>query len=434
MTTPPLLNWMWQSTLCLAACWLFYRLLLRREACFGYNRGFLLLAPLLAAIAPLLPWAQWWPVAAAVRVVGVPRVVLPVLHVGAGVPAPAGPNWLLLLYAAGVVLSLLLLAWRIGCLLWLTRHLPGTPQLGYTLRLTGGRLPTSSFGRTVFWNDTIGFTPAEAAQVLAHELAHVRQGHTADQLWLQLWQAALWFNPLVYLLRRELALTHEYLADADALRHSTSLSAADYTRLLARQATQTWQAPALTHAFTTSHTLNRIAMLHRLPFTRAWRKWAALPAAALLLGLVACEQMESLGPPPPPPPPPAPAAPPVPPPPPAALGRVLEMAEEMPEYQGGMEQLMHDLGQLVKYPTAAREAQLEGKAFISFVVGADGTVHDVRLQKGVSTSQAKQGLADELNDAALRAVQSLPGRWTPGRQDGKPVSVAYTIPITFALN
>lgn len=431
MTTPTLLNWMWQSTFCLAVCWLFYRLMLRREACFGYNRGLLLLSPLLAAVAPLLPWAQWWPVAAAVRVVGMPRVVLPVLHVGAGAAGPAAPDWPLLLYAAGAALSLLLMGGQLGRLWLLARRLPGTPQPGYTLRPTGGRLPTSSFGRTVFWDDTATLTPAEAAQMLAHELAHVRQGHTADQLWLRLWQAALWFNPLIYLLRRELALTHEYLADAAALRRSAHPApAADYARLLARQATQAWQTPALTHAFTTSHTLNRIAMLHRLPFTRAWRKWAALPTATLLLGLVACEQLESFGPPPPPPPPPAPAAPPAPP---AALGRVLEMADEMPEYQGGMMQLMQDLGQLVKYPAAAREARLEGKVFINMVIGPDGTMHDVKLMKGVGTSPAKQELADALNEAALRAVRQLPGRWTPGRQDGQPVAVAYTIPITFAL-
>ncbi|RAK64700.1 M56 family metallopeptidase [Hymenobacter edaphi] len=435
MTTPTLLSWMWQSTLCLAVSWLFYQLLLRREACFGYNRAFLLLAPVLAAVAPLLPWAQWWPVAAAVRVVGVPHVVLPVLHVGAEAPTATTQHWLPALYAAGVVLSVAGLLWRLGRLARLARRLPGTRHPGYTLRPTGGQLPTSSFGRTVFWDDTQALAPAEAAQVLAHELAHVRQGHSADQLWLRLWCAALWFNPLAYLLLRELALTHEYLADADALRHSATTSAAQYARLLARQATQAWQTPALTHAFTTSQTLNRIAMLHRLPLTRAWRKWAALPVATLLLGLVACEQLESFGPPPPPPPPPAPVAPPPPPPlaPPAAPGRVLEVADEMPEYQGGMDQLMQDLGALVQYPDAAREAQLEGKAFIGFVVDTDGSIRDVKLQRAISTSPAKQALADELNDAALRAVRALPGRWTPGRQAGQPVAVAYTIPITFAL-
>ncbi|GAB3827665.1 TonB family protein [Hymenobacter jeollabukensis] len=435
MTTPTLLSWMWQSTLCLAVSWLFYQLVLRREACFGYNRAFLLLAPVLAAVAPLLPWAQWWPVAAAVRVVGVPHAVLPVLHVGAEAPAASTQHWLPLLYAAGAALSLAGLLWRVGRLLLLARRLPGTKHRGYTLRLTGGQLPTSSFGRTVFWDDTQPLAPAEAAQVLAHELAHVRQGHSADQLWLQLWRAALWFNPLMHLFLRELALTHEYLADAAVLRHDAAdPAAAQYARLLARQALRPWQAPALAHAFTTSHTLNRIAMLHRLPLTRAWRKWAALPVAGLLLGLVACEQLASFGPPPPPPPPPAPMAPPPPPPPPAFLGRVLEVADEMPEYQGGMDQLMQDLGALVKYPAAAREARLEGKAFIGFVVDADGSIRDVKLQKAISTSPAKQALADELNDAALRAVRALPGRWTPGRQDGQPVAVAYTIPITFALN
>ncbi|MEJ7665914.1 MAG: M48 family metalloprotease [Hymenobacter sp.] len=102
-----------------------------------------------------------------------------------------------------------------------TRHLPREARPGYTLAYTGGRLPTSSFGRTVFWDETAGLTPAEAAPVLAHELAHVRQGHSYDVLWLEIWRAALWPNPFAHLLLPALRLTHELLADQAAAHSPT---------------------------------------------------------------------------------------------------------------------------------------------------------------------------------------------------------------------
>ncbi|OON70751.1 hypothetical protein B0919_01675 [Hymenobacter sp. CRA2] len=427
---------MWQSTLCLGACWVFYYVVLRREACFGYNRAFLLLTPMLAALSPLLPWAQWWPVAAAVRVVGVPTAVLPVLHVGAtALPESAVLSWAWVAYVGGAGGCAAVVLGRLARLWWQARQLPATAHSGYTLRLTGGQLPTSSFGRTIFWDDTAALQPDEAAQVLQHELAHVRQGHTADRLWLQLWQVALWFNPLLYLYLRALLLTHEYLADAAALRHSGS-QASGYARLLARRATQQWAAPTLAHAFTTSQTLNRIAMLHHLPLTRAWRKWAIVPVASALLGLVACEQMNAFGPPPPPPPPPAPATPP---PPPAPIksandpaDRVYTYVERMPEYPGGMMQLMRDLGSRVVYPEAAKAAGLQGKVFIGFTIMPDGTLRDLRVNKGVEAPAKQQALAKQMDTAALQAVQSLSGRWQPGTQNGRPVAVAYTLPISFA--
>lgn len=439
--TTPLLPWLLLSTLLLGACWLFYHLLLRHERSWHFNRGLLLLAPLLAAALPLLPLPEAWLVAANLPAASGPLTAwLPEVQIGPSADRSAALPGLGLLYGAGVLLGLLLQAARLLRLWQRTRQLPRQAAADYVLRPTGGRLPTSSFGRQVFWDDTAPLSPAEAAQVLRHELAHVRQGHSADRLWLSFWQCVLWFNPFVHLCARALSRTHEYLADAAA---APPTAPAGYAALLARQALSHFAAPALAHSFSTSQTLTRIAMLnHRTP-ARRWKQWLALPLLGLLVGVVACEKADQLTPPPPPPPPPlvvdAPAAP--------AADRVLEVADEMPEYQGGMEQLMRDLGQLVKYPESAQAAKLEGKVFVSFVVAADGTMQDVKVRKGIShplTAPGKDGKpvtttistpADQaLDAAALRAVQQLPGRWTPGRQDGKPVAVAYTIPITFALN
>ncbi|QHJ08556.1 TonB family protein [Hymenobacter busanensis] len=429
MTTINLLNWMGQSTLFLGVCWLFYRLVLYRERSFQFNRGILLLAPLLAATLPLLP-LNWFNSATALPTLPttwLPATWLPEVRVG-GVPAAAAPlpwSWLGLMYAGGVLVSLLHPVRGLGQLWWMSRGLPRQPQSGYTLRLTGGRLPISSFGRNVYWDETAPLTPAEAAQVLRHEVAHVQQGHSADCLWLNCWQAVLWFNPFVYLHGRALRLTHEYLADAAAAYPAAAPTV--YSALLARLAVaQFAAAPPPAHSFSTSQTLNRIAMLSSRTPVRRWKQWLVLPLLSLLVGTAACEKAEPLT------PPSAPAAQETPAPAPGKE-RVYGFAERMPEYAGGLQQLMRDLGAQIKYPTAARQAHVEGKVYVHFTIDSQGQMRDIHVQKGVRTSPDKQWMADEMNQAALLAVRNLPGRWTAGSQNKRPVSVGCTVPVSFAL-
>ena len=336
--------------------------------------------------------------------------------------------------------------------LWLsTRHLPRTPGPGYVLVHTGGRRPVSSFGRWIFWDDIDPLSPAEARTVLAHEVAHVRQHHTRQRLLLEVARALLWFNPFAHLFPRALAQTHEFLADAAALRTLQPAEApapADpgaYAALLARLALrQLGPHLALTHSFTQSLTLTRVRMLTTAAPVHRWKRWLPLPLSAGLLLLVACEQDLENAIPPPPPPTLTPASNqlvPPPPPPPAYT-----YVEQMPEYAGGQEKLLADVGKLVKYPAVALAEKIEGRVFVKFIIGADGAMQAIHLHKGIGTavvnsdtpgeeqveSAATPG-AQALNETALNTVRHLPGKWTPGRQNGKAVAVHYIVPITFSL-
>lgn len=99
------------------------------------------------------------------------------------------------------------------------------------------------------------------------------------------------------------------------------------------------------------------------------------------------------------------------------------VVEVMPVFPGGQTALAQYIASHLKYPTVAQENGIQGRVFVSFVVGEDGYVEDVRVIKGVEPMLDKE---------ALRVIQSLP-RWTPGNQQGKPVRVKYTVPVTFAL-
>jgi Zn-dependent protease with chaperone function len=242
-----LLTWLAGTLLPLGALWLVYRLALRGERCFGYNRALLLLAPVLAAALPLLPrlalptWLNSPTVAVAAGKTGV-AVLLPTVAVSPAVSAGwSAWAWLGGLYLAGVTLGLGRIAWQAGQLWLLARRLPRARRSGYVLVYTGGRLPTSSFGQVIFWDETATLTPAEAAAMLAHELAHVRQRHTLDVLWLEVWRAVLWPNPFAHLLLPALRLTHELLADKAA---APKVGAAAYPTLLARLAAQRLSGPA----------------------------------------------------------------------------------------------------------------------------------------------------------------------------------------------
>lgn len=105
-------------------------------------------------------------------------------------------------------------------------------------------------------------------------------------------------------------------------------------------------------------------------------------------------------------------------------GKVYEIAEVMPEYEGGMMGLLHFIQLNIKYPKEAQDAKAQGKAVVQFVVTSTGKVADAQIKKSAGN--------EYLDAEAIRVVSSIPN-FTPGKVDGKAVNCYYTIPITFKL-
>ena len=101
--------------------------------------------------------------------------------------------------------------------------------------------------------------------------------------------------------------------------------------------------------------------------------------------------------------------------------------EKTPEFPGGIDSLLAFISRNVMYPQAAIDNNIQGRVYIKFVVEKNGHVSNVELYK--SNFQGNDmGCIRE----AIRVVKLLPD-FSPGIQNGKPVRVAYQIPISFKL-
>ena len=100
------------------------------------------------------------------------------------------------------------------------------------------------------------------------------------------------------------------------------------------------------------------------------------------------------------------------------------IVEDMPDFQGGgQDGFRKYIAENLRYPQIAAENGIQGRVFVQFVVNTDGSVTNAEVVRGVDPS---------LDREALRVVMSSP-KWTPGRQRGQSVRVAFTFPINFVL-
>ena len=105
-------------------------------------------------------------------------------------------------------------------------------------------------------------------------------------------------------------------------------------------------------------------------------------------------------------------------------GEVFMIVEQMPEYPGGMSELMKYIARNIKYPADALREKTQGRVIVQFIVGTDGYTSDFKVMKSVSPS---------LDAEAIRVLANMP-RWTPGMQRGETVPVKFTVPVTFKLD
>ncbi len=435
-----------KSACCLAAFYLFYKWLLSKETFHHFNRFVLLSLLLISATLPFIQISLHTTVQQAQFMIG--NLMMQVVDETGSAPTFQW-QWLLIV------------TYLLGCLCYATITFISYLRLYKTIhRTTSEPLPDNPRIRLILsekevssfsWMNYIVISKADykenGAAIITHESAHIHYKHSIDILIADVCIMFQWFNPAVWLIKKEIQNIHEFEADEAVLK--SGICARNYQLLLIKKAVGT-RLYSMANSFNHSSLKKRITMMLK----RKSNPWARLkyayilPLAAISVATLANAKVsEPLN----------------------ALSEVkvsdlsdyliqkseksnavaiktpylslpetqkpqkkikftrpdvvYDMVEEQPKYPGGVAAMMNYLSANIKYPNSAKQKGIEGKVLVQFVVDKSGIIRNYKVIRSINT---------DLDKEAIRVVKNMP-KWTPGMQKGKKVSVRYTLPISFQL-
>jgi len=423
------------SALVLTLMYLVYKWILSGENQHGYNRAVLLgIYSISFAAPPFIPTLSYMldrgPDEHGTVAVGMPTVEF-------GTVDSAAPSVLAtvltVVYFSGVFAVVVATCYSALRINNITRKGERYDRDGFTLVVhdDNGLAPFS-------WRNYIVMNRKDFAEsgdlILAHETKHVNARHWVDLMVAQAVAAFQWYNPAAWLMREELKTVHEYQADEAVILSGTDMK--QYQMLLIKKAVG-GIFQSLANSLNHSNLKKRITMMYKSksPVGRRLRVLALAPAALVAVavvnipavasaltsashaldggkvtkndGISVTNASETTA---------------------AAFGeqspqKVYEIVQVEPEYPGGINELLKTLGMNLRYPAEAMATNIQGRVVVRFVVTEKGKIASPEVIKSVSP---------ELDAEAIRVLQTL-SDFNPGTIDGKPVSVYYTLPITFKL-
>ena len=472
-----------KSAIFLSIMYIPYMLILRKESFFHFNRILLVCIMLLSLILPLCDFHSLSIENNPIQE-GMTTIILPTVTVGAEEEMPVSDsiNWInimLYIYITGMIITTL---WKLvqifllyktihSCVLWKDK------QNGITIYCHAQDIaPFSWFNIIVISENDY---QNNANEILCHEIGHIRHYHSLDILLVNIIETIQWWNPLSWILASSLRDVHEYEADDEVLTSGVNIK--QYQMLLIRKAVGS-SSYAFANSFNHSLLKKRITMMLKSK-SNPWMRTKALyiiPVATIALSVFATPelnnrvsaisetdptaiegkgtnnfaisqvsepeivaakkktsemanddkekvlyqdrmaeiikrkmQMQKA----------------------AAEAHndnhkkmVFDVAEVMPEYPGGIKELMNYLSSSIKFPEKAKDAT--ARVIVTFVVEKDGSVGDVRTVHFQSENEISAEAKNALIEESERVVSDMPN-WTPGKQNGEDVAVKYTLPITY---
>lgn len=450
--------------------YLVYRFFLEKETFLNWNRVYLLGTLVLGLVLPLISIPQE-PSTFMTEVI-LPTVTIEWGAINTTVTAPEKAfNWVTFMYIifwAGCFLAIARFIYGLIRIIQLRKRSEITRKNEYDLVLTDIPHAPFSFFNWMFWSKSYEVDREEELQIISHELTHIRQGHTLDNLFVEVLSIVFWWNPVIYLYKKAIKDNHEFLADASVVRWNNKKQ---YGQLLIRQSQvaptfyQAEQPVAMANHFFHSKLKKRITMITK----NASGKWTRLKylisAPLLAMLLFACQETvqqqagvedgtmhleksekkynadpekvleteylvdtivmfdpetkeEKIQ---------------------VVKSEVYRVVEEMPRFPGcedepengpakdkcAQRKLMEYLGENLQYPKAAKENNLEGMVVASFIVDSSfGNISDIKILKSLGSG---------CDEEVIRVMKNMPP-WIPGKQNGKNVNVRYTLPVKFKLN
>ena len=462
----------------------FYKLMFSGDTFFALRRATLIGMCLVAMLVPGLNCSYW--INKSVGMVSMANeyaaIVLPAVTVTPGGGGSIGwETTAMTIYTMVACLFLLRFFWQLVSIVRLRNKCRTTDINGTKVYLLESDEGPFSFFNWIFINPT-KHNRQETDEIMTHELAHCRQLHSIAVLFTELFAIVFWANPFVWLLKREVRLNLEYLADNNVLAGGTDSKKYQYHLLgLAYRK----NVATISNNFNVLPLKKRIKMMNKKRTKRIAKVKYALyiPLAAALLvvsnietvardianvakampmakasvkqekmvdlsfsnkATVAVESRKNVQ-----------ST--------EAIERkdnkmevqadnrnsemsaqkveettevaneesaekgpkkspkkVYEYIENMPTFNGNLNQW---LLQNMKYPVEAMNKKEQGKVIVQFIVSENGEVSEPKIIRSVSPA---------LDEEACRIVLAMP-KWNPGKLKGKPVAVRYMLPITFRL-
>ncbi len=431
-----MLSYLLEVTLCWAVFYLLYHLLLGKETFFRLNRWYLLGTALLGLIIPAIEF-DLAPVVEP-QIYYLQPITIGVEQLETVIVTATGQEqgfdfWQMLvwIYWVGVAVATARFGYGLKQILKLYRAGKIAPGKGYRFVTTPAPHVPFSFFKNLFWSQKFEVDETDRQSIIRHEEAHIFQWHSLDVVVLELAGIFLWCSPFVYLYKKAIKTTHEYLADAYV---TEGFSKKQYGRLLLRQSQpegRLWQRQiAISNSLFSSQLKKRIVMMTKNKSSqRASLKYlAVLPALAMLFlafsftqkngaGLTAPETTivaDTL-----------------------PEGEVYKVVEEMPRFPGCEEitdaaerekcaqtKMLEFIFKNIKYPAEARKNGVEGMSVVKFIVEKDGSISEAETVRTIGSG---------CDEEVLKVVYMMP-KWIPGKQSGKPVRTQFMLPVKFKLD
>ena len=392
-----------------------YRLMCYKDTFFGWRRTTLLLIYAVSLVVPALNIEYWTRQQTVLRSAAEVYAVRMLPEVGT-TTAHQTIDWLSIfvtgyLFVAGLLL--VRFAWQLVSIVRLAHRCDKKMVQGVPIRVLPEGQGPFSFFRWIFLCPTQA-TDQLLHEILLHEQTHCRQHHSADVLISQLFVIAFWANPFIWLMRREVRINLEYLADNHVLKEGTDSRTYQYHLL---GLTYTKCVATLSNNFNVLPLKKRIQMMNKRR-TRGIRRVKYALFVPLTAALLVVSNIETV----------------------ARAQKVNKttaiqpkdkakdepvalVVENMPDYPGGTGKLMEFLAKNLKYPESAEKNKQEGRVIVRFVIEKDGSLTDFAVARSVSPA---------LDAEALRVAKMMP-KWIPAKNKGKTVRVRYNIPIKFSL-
>lgn len=250
---------------CSGVLFLYYHFALRNKIFHQWNRFYLLAIVILSLLVPVLQFHFLYTEDASNRTIQLLRVVqsaddyMETIYIQSHHPITAA-QWLSIVYTgiSTIILAAVVRSFFKIYVIVKQHKVQLVNQIRFVV--TQERGTPFSFFRYIFWNEKIDINTPTGQQIFQHELVHVKEAHTFDKLFLQLILILFWCNPFFWLIRRELQLIHEFIADKKAVQqHDTAAFAA-----MILQAAYPHQFSNITNQFSQSSIKRRLLMLTKI--------------------------------------------------------------------------------------------------------------------------------------------------------------------------